>query len=264
MLNEEQKEELWGLLSDYERYRIQLKNQKKIGFGKDKFTLNEYAYKQIPLKKYKNLKQWDKENYTYAIKHGQTHLDKKYKLYLFNDWWRLIENKKLIYGDIYSLHGYIFDRVSEKLNKFEDGLYPHSFKFNFIKNNDKRNTSTLKTKINAYGKEKELKEFQKFKMIFEIEILQPRIKKYILKNCPNQTYRIVHKKETFDNYHMFLFSDNKALKNCKFETFLDDFNRLKRDNRYLKAIEKKFYNYAKKYLLKNFIKKRTRKNFIDG
>jgi len=58
---------------------------------------------------------------------------------------------------------------------------------------------------------------------------------------------------------MFLFSDNEALKNCKFETFLDDFNRLKRDNRDLKAIEKKFYNYAKKYLLKNFIEKRSKK-----
>lgn len=28
-LNDKQKDELWDLLSDYERYRIQLKNQKK-------------------------------------------------------------------------------------------------------------------------------------------------------------------------------------------------------------------------------------------
>ncbi len=135
------------MLSDYERYRIQLKNQKKVGFGKDKFTLNEYAYGQIPLKKYKNLKQWDKESYTYQKKHGQTHLDKRYKLYLFSDWCKLIEHKKLIYGDISSLHGYIFDRMIDKLNKFENGLYPHTMKFNFIKNNDKQNTSTLKNFI---------------------------------------------------------------------------------------------------------------------
>ncbi|HIP58942.1 MAG TPA: hypothetical protein EYH01_00770 [Campylobacterales bacterium] len=132
-------------------------------------------------------------------------------------------------------------------------------KFKFIKNNHKRNTSRLKTKVNAYGKEKELKEFQKFKMIFEQEVLHPKIKKYILKNFKNQTYRIVHKKETFDNFHQFLFSDNEALKNCKFETFLDDFNRLKRDNKDLKMIEKKFYKYARNHLLKNFISKRVTK-----
>jgi len=32
-----------------------------VGLGKDEFTLNEYAYRQIPLEKYKNLKQWDKK-----------------------------------------------------------------------------------------------------------------------------------------------------------------------------------------------------------
>ncbi len=178
---------------------------------------------------------------------------------MFGDWCKLIENKKLIYGEIFSLNGYIFDKVSAKLNKFENGLYPHTMKFNFIKNNDKQNTSTLKIKVKAYGKEKELKEFQKFKMIFEQEVLHPKIKKYILKNFKNKTYRIVHKKDTFDNFHQFLLSDNEALKNCKFETFLDDFNILKRDNKDLKIIEKKFYRYAKNYLLKNFISKSTTK-----
>ncbi len=55
-LNDKQQDELWDLLSDYERYRIQLKNQKKVGLGKDKFILNEYACEQVPLGKYKNLK----------------------------------------------------------------------------------------------------------------------------------------------------------------------------------------------------------------
>jgi hypothetical protein len=250
-LNLKQKDELWQLLSDYEKYCVFLKHQKKVGFGKDKITLTEYG-ENNDISDLINLKKWDKANYKYQLKHGQTHLDKKYKLYLFGDWCRLIENKKLIYGEIFSLHGYIFDKVLDKLYKLEQGLYPHTSKFKFIKNNDKKNTSTLQTTTKAYGKEKELEKFSNFRMRFTQEILYPKIKKYILKNFSNKTYRIVNKKETFDNYHQFLFSDNIALKNCKFETFLDDFNKLKGDVRDLKAIEKKFYSYSTNYLMKNF------------
>lgn len=96
-------------------------------------------------------------------------------------------------------------------------------------------------------------------MIFEQEILHPKIKKYILKKMQNSTYRIVNKKETFDNFHQFLFSDNKALKNCKFDTFLDDFNQLKRDNDELKEVEKMFVKYAKDYLMKNFDHEKSKK-----
>lgn len=249
-LHKKQKDELWNLLSDYEKYCIFLKHQKKVGFGKDKITITEYGVNG-DLSKFKNLKLWDKANYTYQLKHGLTHLDKKYKLYLFGVWCRLIENKKLIYGEIFSVSSYIFDKVIDKLSKFERGLYPHTTKFKFIKNSDKK-TSTLQTTTKAYGKEKELEVFSKFKMHFSYEILQPKIKKYILKNFSNKTYRIINKKETFDNSHQFLFSDNIALQNCKFDTFLDDFNTLKGDIRDLKVVEKKFYQYSKKYLMKNF------------
>ncbi len=251
-LTKEQKDELWDLLSDYEKYCIFLKHQKEVGIGKDKFTLNEYAIKPEDLSKYKNLKQWDKAQYKYQKKHGQTHLDIKYKLYLFGDWCRLIENKKLIYGEMFSVSGYILDKVEDRLRRFEDALYPHTSKFKFIPNNDKENTSTLKTTTKAYGKEEELEQFSKFCMNFVQNILNPKIKKYILKNYKNKTYRIVEKKEIFDNSHQFLFSDNNALKNCSFKTFLDDFNQLKGDIRDLKIIEKKFFRFAKKYLMENF------------
>ncbi len=260
-LNSEQKDELWSLLSDYERYRVLLKNQKRVGFGKNKFTITEYGSINKDLATYKNLKQWDKEQYTYQKKHGQTHLDETYKLYLFGDWCRLIEKKKLIYGEIFSVSSYISDNVSEQLRKFENALYPHASKMKFVKNKKKSKNSltgkkeyfsTMKITTKAYGKEKELKAFSKFMMIFEHEILRAKIKKYVLKNMKNRTYRIVNKKETFDNFHQFLFSDNEALKNCKFETFLSDFNKLRRDHKELKAIEKYFFKYAKDYLMENF------------
>lgn len=250
-LNKKEKENLWDVLSDYEKYRISLKIQKKVGFGDDKFTLNEYSMQASELSKYKNLKEWDKEQYNYQKKHAQTHLDEKYKLHMFGDWCRLIENKKLVYGELFSLHSYIFNIVCEKLNEFEDELYPHKTKFSFVKNKNNK-YSTMKTKTKAYGKEKELKQFSSFKMKFEYEILAPKIKKYILKNIKNTTYKIVNKKDTFDNFHLFLFTDNKALKNCRFESFLSDFNKLKRDDRELKSIKKKFVKYAKDYLMKNF------------
>lgn len=251
-LTKEQKDELWRVLSDYEKYRVLLKNQKKVGYGKDRFSIVEYGTHYNNLSAFKNLKQWDKKNYKYQKAHGQTHLDKSYKLYLYGDWCRFIENKKLIYGELFSLHGYILDKVEDNLREFEDGLYPHTTKFNFIKNNDERNTSTLKTKTKAYGKEKELEVFSKFNMRFIMENLGPKIKKYCLKNIQNKTYRIVNRKATFDNYHQFLFSDNIALKNCKFESFLDDFNRLKGDPKDLKIVIEKFTKYGKKYLLNNF------------
>lgn len=251
-LNKEEKEDFWRMISDYERYRVLLKHQKKVGFGKDKISITEYGVNE-KLSKFKNLKQWDKANYKYQLKHGQTHLDKSYKLYLFGDWCRLVEDKKLIYGEIFSVSSHIFDRVSDKLQKFENGLYPHKTKFKFVKNDDGK-TYSMNSKTNAYGKEEELERFSKFRMDFERKKLDPKIRKYILKNFQNKTYRIAYKKPTFDNFHLFLFSDNKALKHCKFETFLDDFNRLKGDRKDLKVVEKKFVKYGKKYLMENFRK----------
>ena len=253
-LNSEEQDELWDLLNDYEKYRVLLKNQKKVGFGEDKFTINEYGSSNKKLAKYKHLKQWDKEQYIYQKSHGQTHLDENYRLYLFGDWCRFIENKKLIYGEIFSVHSYIADKVSERLRAFEQGLYPHTTKFKYLKDKKKSKNSltskkeyfsTLKIKTKAYGKEKELKAFSKFMMIFEQEILRPKIKEYVLENLSNRTYRVIYKKETFDNFHQLLFSDNKALKNCHFKTFLNDFNQLKRDNRELKMVEKHFLNMLK-------------------
>jgi hypothetical protein len=110
----------------------------------------------------------------------------------------------------------------------------------------------MESKTKAYGKEDELKRFKKFQMKFEQEILYPKIKKYILQNYKNKTYRIIETKRTFDNSHQFLLSDNAALKNCKFVNFLDDFNKLKGDIGDLKTIERKFVKYSKKYLMENF------------
>jgi len=260
-LNPKERDELWDLLNDYERYRVLLKNQKRVGFGKDKFTLNELGTTDKDLAAYANLKEWDEEQYTYQKAHGQTHLDKHYKLYLYGDWCRLIENKKLIYGEIYSVSSYIADNVSERLSKFKQGLYPHTTRFKFVKTGKKSKNPftgkkehlyTMKTKTKAYGKEKELEAFGTFMMRFEYEILRPKIKKYVLKHMSDRTYRIVNKKETFDNFHQFLFSDNVALEHCRFETFLEDFNRLRRSNDELKAVEKRFFKYAKQYLMEHF------------
>ncbi len=54
-LSPKERDELWGLLNDYERYRVLLKNQKRVGFGKDKFTLNELGATDKDLASYANL-----------------------------------------------------------------------------------------------------------------------------------------------------------------------------------------------------------------
>jgi len=266
-LNADDKEELWNLLSDYDRYSIQLAVQKKIGFGNDKFSIEEYGSISY-LSKYKNLKEWDKEQYTYQKKHSQTNLDDKYKIYLFGDWCRLIEDKKLIYGILLSVGGYIYEQVTDKLMKFENELYPHTLDVKSQKESKKRINPLTKKKeyfytmdftTKAYGREKELEELQSFIKKFEHETLYPKIKKYVAKHLKNRTYRLVDKKETFDNYHQFLFTDQQALKNCTFENFLGDFNKLRRDNKELKDIEKKFVKYAKKYILENYFNKKQTK-----
>ena len=259
-LDDSDKEELWDLFSDYERYRLNLKIQKQIGFGKNRFTFEEYGLSK-DISKYKNLKEWDKEQYTYQKKHGQTNLDSTYNIYLFGDWCRFIENKKLIYGMTLSTHGYIFDQVVDKLMKFENSLYPHTVdiiskkKKKKLKNpltKKKEHFYTMDFKTHAYGREEELEKLKKFIMNFEHEVLYPKIKKYVAKHLNNRTYRVVEKKETFDNFHQFLFSDQEALANITFNNFLSDFNKLKRDSHDLKKIEKKFVKYSKEYIMKNF------------
>ena len=266
-LNVNDKEELWNILSDYNRYTIQLQVQKETGFGNYKFSIEEYGSSSY-LSKYRNLREWDKEQYAYQKKHGQTNLDDKYKIYLFGDWCRLIENKKLIYGILLSVNGYIYEQVTNKLMKFENELYPHTLDVKSTKEHKKRKNPLTKKKeyfytmdftTKAYGREKELEELKSFIRTFETETLYPKIKKYVAKNLQNRTYRIVDKNNTFDNYHQFLFTDQQALGNCTFENFLGDFNELRRDNTELKEVEKKFVKYAKKYILKNhFNKKQTK------
>ena len=266
-LNDEEKDELWSLLSNYEIYSINLELQKKIGFGHDKFSFNEFGA-GYDISKYKHLKEWDKEQYTYQKKHGQTHLDDSYKIYLFGDWCRFVENKKLVYGMLLSLSSYIFEQVSEKLLKFESELYPHKVTTTSKKCKKKRINPLTKKKerfytmdftTKAYGKEKELKELQKFIRKFEHEILYPKIKNYVANHIKNRTYRVIDKKDTFDNFHQFLFSDKEALENCTFENFLNDFNALKRDTKDLKYIKKKFIKYAKEYILHNHFSQNHKK-----
>jgi len=261
-LNDDNKEELWNLLSDYEKYTINLKIQKKIGFGNNKFTLNEYG-SSFNLSKYKSLMQWDKEQYIYQKKQGQTNIDDKYKIYLFGDWCRLIEDKKLIYGTLSSVSSYLYEQVTNKLTKFEKNLYPHTLYINSKKESKKQRNPLTKKKeylytmnftTKAYGREKELKEIQDFIRKFEYETLYPKIKKYVAKHLKNKTYRVVDKKDIFDNSNQFLFTDKEALKNCTFKNFLTTFNELKGDTNDLKDIEKKFLKYSKKYILKNYFK----------
>jgi len=263
-LNADNKEELWDLLSDYEKYTINLKVQKTVGFGNNKFTLEEYGT-SFNVSKYKNLRKWDKEQYIYQKKHGQISLDDKYKIYLFGDWCRLIEDKKLVYGILLSVSGYIYEQVTDQLMKFENNLYPHTVDMKSKKESKKRVNPLTKKKeyfytmdftTKAYGREKELKKLKDFIRKFEHETLYPKIKKYVAKHLKNRTYRIVDKKDTFDDFHQFLFSDQQALKNCTFEKFLIDFNELKRDNKDLKDVEKKFIKYSKKYILKNHFNKK--------
>lgn len=261
-LNDENKDELWNLLSDYEIYTINLKVQKKVGFGNDKFSLQEFD-ESFDISKYKHLKEWDKEQYIYQKKNGQTHLDDSYKIYLFGDWCRFIEKKKLVYGMLLSLSSYIFELVCDKLMEFENNLYPNRVDVKSQKEKKKRKNPltkkkeyfyTMDFKTSAYGREEELEKLKDFIRKFEQEILYPKIKKYVAKYLKNKTYRVVDKKDTFDNFHQFLFSDKEALKNCTFENFLNDFKALKRDTKDLKAVEKRFVKYAKEYILQNHFK----------
>lgn len=263
-LNSNNKEELWSLLSDYDKYTINLKVQKKIGFGDNKFSLEEYGT-SFNVSQYKNLKQWDKEQYIYQKKHAQTNLDDKYKIYLFGDWCRLIESKKLIYGILLSVSRYLYEQVTDKLTKFENNLYPHIVDMKSKKESKKKINPLTKKKeyfytmdfiTKAYGREEELKKLKDFINKFKSETLYPKIKEYVATHLKNRTYRIIDKKDTFDNFHQFLFSDQQALSNCTFKSFLNDFNKLKRDTKDLKDIEKKFVKYSKNYILKNHFSKK--------
>jgi len=262
-LNNKEKDELWSLLSDYEIYSINLKLQKRVGFGSDKFSLQEFG-DDFDISKYKHLKEWDKEQYIYQKIHGLIHLDDSYKIYLFGEWCRFVEKKKLVYGMLLSLSGYILEQVCDKLTEFENNLYPHRVDVKSQKEKKKRKNPltkkkeyfyTMDFKTSAYGREEELEKLKDFIRKFEQEILYPKIKKYVAKHLKNRTYRVIDKKDTFDNFHQFLFSDKEALKNCTFENFLDDFNALKRDTKDLKAVEKRFVKYAKEYILQNHFKK---------
>ena len=219
--------------NEKERYRLNKAIQLVVGFGKDKITINEpSSYKN--LEKYKTIYQLDKANFEYQEKIFDKNKRKKYKdLTLSGEWFRVINNKKLIYGNLWSVDNYIVENIIEKLNSKLNKVIPNieiitdelfkpandeNYKNAFVLNQDA-------IELRAFGREKEYENL--YNKINSNETYQD-IKNYINKYFLNRLYDLNNSVfytdiETNENWDVII--GQRVSKQIKFQSFLKDLDK---------------------------------------
>lgn len=260
-LTEEQQEEFWDKLSDIEKYDLNqqwlLENENPEydylvcwepgRFGDDDVVTNyETLYdvdlawwefqKQARWESIEESKQWMQnpnshttaENVAESINSFNKEYDKGYSIYLTGDWYRLIENDKMLYSQFIAAEWYLYHEIESMIDDLQEELIPYEFKKDddFLSNLGNGNGS----QYNAYGREKELvsynnliNAYQRNKLFERIKEVMPRYSdKFTGKTF--RTDRDYDKAEkTFDPFTDFIFFDEQSLKNVETKQFLKTF-----------------------------------------
>jgi len=264
LLNEEQQEEFWDKLSDIEKYDLNqqwlLENENPEHdylvcwepgrFGDDDVVTNyETLYdvdlawwefqKQARWESIEESKQWMQnpnshttaENVSESINSFNAEYDNGYSMYLTGDWYRLIENGKMLYSQFISLKWYLFHEVESLFDDMEDESIPYEFADDDVLSSLNKPNDGEGSQYNANGREKELFQFKQKIFEYQRHRIFDRIDFILEKNSEKlsgKTFRTDRSydrddKNEFDPFTDFIFFDETALKNVKTKQFLKTF-----------------------------------------
>ena len=130
------------------------------GIGDDHIMITELGcFHRIS--SFKNMLEWEIKNWNFqeeAIlkETGRYRYGTEYNIHrsLGGEWCRFIENDKLIYGTLYSLGSYLYYNAEDILSDLINNLIPHEIHMDHLKNN------RMNLRVDAYGREEELKDTQ--------------------------------------------------------------------------------------------------------
>ena len=242
-------------LSEKEKYKFNTIRQKKIG-------KKEYDYFEITepggedkIFKYKNLKEWDKENYEFQKKHKTMVRENYDELYMPGDWFRALElndfgKRELTYGQLESARSYVTLNAYEKLSDYIEYLYPsiHVRKYGtkmFEPTEDKKYSQLTDFEIRSAENEEKRKLIEKKLREFSNNIEETAIS--LLKPYKKYTFRKYSNKPRHDMLDKFIIGGFEAAENISFKTFFHNFVENQQPVEYLdKLIEIIYRKYKRK------------------
>jgi len=187
---------------------------------------------------------WTPERVARIINDLEEEYKDGYSIYCKGDWFRMIENGKLLYAQLISAKWYIYSVLEMYIDEMREDLLPYSLNedmdFQQILNCD---DPTIKYK--ADGREIELASLQEAIGKYEGKSLIDLIDRMMAEfkdDYKGYTFRfdsgyeLNNPDEKFDPFTDFIFWDEQALKNVRTTNFLEDFTKIQQESKLLEDL----------------------------
>jgi len=198
------------LKQDIENYKRQLE------VGKKEYDYFEILNSRKDIFKFKNLKEWDEDEYIYQ-KSVKTMVREKYdSLYIPPTFFRAIKDNKIYYGILKSAREYLLEETITMLMNKVDKKYPlEERSIDDILSNLGNNEEPK-----AFGKEKEREELRKNIMKNYLNIEEEIVEN--IDSLSDKTFKIVGG-EFMEGINTYIVGGFKAAESINFKTFFKDF-----------------------------------------
>ena len=247
-------------LTEKDVYEINQQLCTEFGFGKDSIKINELCCEK-DLSKFNNVLEWTIHNHEEQIRlqaeDGITLEPFEFHRRAYGgDWFRFIENKKMVYGSLYNLFWYVYYRAVDDIHEYLHEKISYNIKWkktpHDLDENGKPITFEieLKTVTKQKGMEDVVDEINYRIMWLENESLFFEI----LNKCKSLEsftgYRINYNNESgisreYDPSSDFIFCSADAARSVSFTNFLDDFKKIQKDSGELMKIIDEAKDYVK-------------------
>lgn len=256
-MDEAERLEYYNSLTDRQRYEININTLNRIGKGKNKILCYEpdRMDSNEKLLDYESVLQFDIEgrelHKDHQIKHIDQHstsdevaaeeklvLEEMFRLTqldLPGEWFRFIENDKLVYSEIQSLRAYLRDTIDDTL----EDLIAEYLSIDLPSDMDENDTISMSlpnvsgTKVHDSVRAKVAE--------YEFNVL-PGVLSKILdgKDLFNTGFRLDDFEDPDEPFSLFIFCEEKAASSVKFGSFVEDFSIIQKDRSMLDEISHSF------------------------
>lgn len=239
---EKQSDAAWEQLDNEQKNLYNAYTTLLRGIGENSFYLNEFFAEGRSLKDYKNLYDYDLDDFNFqqlarkeeAEKEGSSPYQiKPYRLYLSHRWARFIDDGCFYYATISSLSFYLHSEVEEFINEQIDRLIPHTYKEGRHHGKSDEGGVRWDMRVDASGLEDPLDELKRRCYRYEVMLIE-KMDEQCHQQMPTGVYLLP--KDVYGDPHLDLVVQNiEAAKGIHFKTFLRDCRALQNSNEALAA-----------------------------
>ncbi|PCJ17333.1 MAG: hypothetical protein COB02_13995 [Candidatus Cloacimonadota bacterium] len=264
-LDEAERLEYYNSLTDKQRYKINITTLKRIGKGQNKILCYEpdRMDSNQKLLEYKNILEFDQEgrelHKQHQLKYIKTHpiseeisneerlvLEKSFKsvqLDLPGEWFRFIENDKLVYSEIQSLRAYLRDTIDDTL----EDLIAEYLSIDLPENMDDNDTISISLPNVSSSNIQESVRAEVAQ--YELNELPTVVNQLLDGKCLfNKGFRLDDFEDLDEPFSLFIFCELNSAKSVTFENFVEDFKKIEQPREILDEISQKFQEKVEKDL----------------